>query len=57
VVKKIFNVLVEHSYYGLLLSTYNLFVYKKAIAVGLGSMFVLAIIIFWILGNKLIKNN
>ena len=57
VVRKIFNVLVEHSYYGLLLSTYNLFVYKKAIAIGLCCISVIGIITFWILGNKLIKDS
>ncbi|ADC70506.1 conserved hypothetical protein (plasmid) [Methanocaldococcus sp. FS406-22] len=56
VVRKIFNILIEHSYYGLLLSTYNLFVYKKAIAIGLCCIATLGIITFWILGNKLIKN-
>ncbi|AAB99513.1 hypothetical protein MJ_1489.1 [Methanocaldococcus jannaschii DSM 2661] len=57
VVGKIFNVLVEHSYYGLLLSTFNLFVYKKAITIRLCFIFAISIVIFWILGGKLIKKS
>jgi hypothetical protein len=55
-IRRIFNVLVEHSYYGLLISIFNLFAYKKTIAVGLSFIFAVMILVFWILGDRLIKD-